>query len=50
MVDNGQWEVASAKPIADRAPELPRMKDNSLEVRAEARKTSAVESDAVIRP
>jgi hypothetical protein len=31
MVDDGQWEVASAKPVANRAPELPRMEDDGHE-------------------
>ena len=40
MVDDGLWEVASAKLAMDRAPELPRMEDDSHEARAEVRKTS----------
>ena len=34
-------------PVPAWAPELPRMEDDGQEPRAEARKTSAVESDAV---
>jgi hypothetical protein len=41
MVDDGRWEVVSAKPAANRASKLPRMEDNGHEVWAEARKTSA---------
>jgi hypothetical protein len=40
MVDDGRWEVTSAKPASDPAPELPRMEVDGHEARAEARKTS----------
>ena len=40
MEDNGRWEVASAKPMADRAPEPPRMEDDGNKTWAETRKTS----------
>jgi hypothetical protein len=40
MVDEGQWEVVSAKSPVDRVPELPRMEDDGHEARVEARKTS----------
>jgi hypothetical protein len=43
MVDDSQWEVVSAKPVANLAPELPRMEDDDHEARAEAKKMSARE-------
>jgi hypothetical protein len=42
MVDDGRWEVASAKPTVDRVLELPRMEDDSHKALAEGQEDERV--------